>query len=119
MARESAVKYPHSLLASYPIEDITGRTPFQLYDRDPVSKNVIDLYLKYVGELMVNVTNIFRSEAIIIGGGVSEQGSVIKDYVSAYIKNNAYGQENAFQPEILIATLKNKAGLLGAASMNQ
>jgi len=70
---------------------------------------------KYLGLALASIVSVTNPEVIIIGGGVSKAG----DFFIEKIKSSF--NEHAFTPckdvEIRMATLGNKAGIYGAASL--
>ena len=61
--------------------------------------------------------NIFRPDAVVLGGGISAQGEYLTDLVTKYIKKFEYGYKFAPKTEILTAQLGNDAGIIGAAAL--
>lgn len=100
------------------IEKVDGRTAFECAKKgDASALKVRDNYIKYLGESMLNFFNIFRPKAFIIGGGISAQGKYLVDLLTEYCIEHNYGFPKAPKVEILIATLGNDAGIIGAASL--
>ncbi len=100
------------------IEKVDGRTAFECAKQgDTTAKKVQDNYIMYLGESVLNMLNIFRPEAFIIGGGVSAQGKYLTDLLDEYCKKFDYGYKDAPAPKILTATLGNDAGIIGAAAL--
>ena len=52
-----------------------------------------------------------------MGGGVSAQGEYHNPPLRRYIKDFSYGGDKAPSVDLLIASLGNDAGLIGAASL--
>ena len=61
--------------------------------------------------------NIFRPDAIVLGGGISKEGRYLTDKIVKYLDNHDYGYPGSPRSEILTATLGNNAGIIGAASL--
>jgi glucokinase len=100
------------------LNDVSGRTAFDCAkEGDPAAKRVVDEYLEALGEGLCDFINIFRPEAIILGGGVCAQGDALLTPLRVFTKNFSYGGEHGPAVELLIATLGNDAGLIGAASL--
>lgn len=100
------------------IEKVDGRTAFESAKLgDKTACDVRDTYVKYLAESMMSMFNIFRPEAFILGGGVSAQGDYLIDRVKEYCEKFDYGYKAAPIPEILVATLGNDAGIIGAAAL--
>ena len=100
------------------IDNVDGRTAFECAKQgDKSAIKVRDNYIKYLGESMLSFFNIFRPQAFILGGGVSAQGQYLVDLLTDYCAKRNYGFPKAPKVEILIATLGNDAGIIGAASL--
>ena len=100
------------------VEKVEGKTAFTAAAAgDKCAKSVVDTYIKYLSESMMTMINIFRPQAFILGGGVSGAGKVLIDGTNKYCEKFYYGYKGAPVPEILIATLGNDAGIIGAASL--
>ncbi len=116
-ARRMALERPDSLLGRLPQEKITGATPFELMDRDEASRQVVETYLGYVGGVLTDLVNLFRPQALVIGGGVSHQGERLLQPLREYVAAHAYGGSLAPLPRIAAAALGNDAGIIGAACL--
>lgn len=66
---------------------------------------------------MLNICNIFRPQVIVLGGGISNQKDYLKDKVQKYLEERDYGYKETPRVEVLIAELKNDAGIIGAATL--
>ncbi len=112
-------KHPDSLLAKRAAEEgVHGKLVFDCKDTgDKVAEAVVKRYLKYVGIGLVNYANIFYPEVLIIGGGISNQGDNIIKPLQRYVSRNVYGAEYNPKIKVVAATLKNDAGIVGAACL--
>lgn len=112
-------KHPDSLLAKRVEED--GNDCKIVFDcakeDDKVAIAVIRRYIKYVGIGLVNFANIFAPEVIIIGGGISNQGDNIISSLQRYVSRHKYSIEYKPKVKVVAATLKNDAGIVGAAAL--
>ena len=100
------------------LEKVDGKTAFECSKKGDKSANkVVDNYVKYLGESMLNMFNIFRPNAFILGGGVSAQGEYLNDKLRTYCEKFDYGYKRSPRPIILTATLGNDAGIIGAAAL--
>ena len=99
------------------LDAVTGQTAFDFASVDGVARRVVDEYLEMLGTGIVNYANIFRPEAIIIGGGVSAQGEALLETLRTILERDIYAGERGPGVELMIATLGNTAGTLGAASL--
>ena len=98
------------------IDKVNGKTVFDamLMD-DKTAQGVFDNYIRMLGEGLVNIINALRPEAIILGGGVSAQGDVLLVPLKKYIAKYAFGEGP--HVGLHIASLKNDAGIIGAAAL--
>ncbi len=97
---------------------IDGKTVFDAAKTgDKTAIKVLENYISYLGDGIVDMVNIFRPDKVLISGGVCEQGDTLTVPLRAYVRNNCFASEASFIPEIEIAKLGNKAGIIGAASL--
>ncbi len=121
-AKKQMLKDKTSLMWKYvhnAIENVDGNTAFACAkEQDESAIYVINNYIKYLGEGLLNVCNCFRPEAIIIGGGISEQGEYLFSKLNNYVKEHNYGYKCTPKVKIIKAKLGNRAGIIGAAFIN-
>ena len=109
-------KYPDSLLNRLmQSQGEDAATLFAALDEgDTAAKEVFSRYIAMLGEGLLNLVNLFRPQAILIGGGISAQGeklvAPLREYVTDRMLMPAYAPL-----KILAAKLFNDAGLYGAA----
>ncbi len=104
--------------ANNDINNVSGLTSFECAKKgDKWANEVIDNYVMYLGEGMLDFCNIFRPEVFVIGGGISNQGKYLTDKLQKYLEDHNYGYESAPRSEVVVAKLKNDAGIIGAASL--
>lgn len=117
--KEEMINNQSSLMWQYckgNIDNIDGRTSFECAKKGDISANfVINKYIKYLSEGILNICNIFRPKAILLGGGLSNQEEYLVNKIKAYCEDRDYGYKHCPAPEILICKLKNDAGVIGAA----
>lgn len=100
------------------INNVSGRTAFEAAKQgDTAGLEVVHTYLRFVSEGIVDMINIFRPEIFLIGGGISNEGDYILDFIQNYVDKNAYGHNFVKSPRILCANLKNDAGIIGAGML--
>ena len=112
-------KHPESQLAKEVEQSgLNGKVVFDCAQNgDKVAMAVVKKYIKYVGVGLVNFANIFFPEVIIIGGGISNQGDNIIKPLQRYVTRNVYGAVYSPKIKVVAATLKNDAGIIGAAAL--
>lgn len=100
------------------IDAVDGRTAFECEKKgDPAAKRVVDNYVTYLSESIMNMLNIFRPPVFILGGGISKEGKNLTERVTAYLEEFSYGYKFAPKTKIVTATLGNDAGIIGAAAL--
>ena len=97
------------------LERVDGRTAFACArEGDEVAKDVVNQYIQHLAEGIINIINILRPEAVIIGGGVSAEGEYLLAPLRDYVFLRMYGGSDYAPVEILRASLGNDAGIIGA-----
>lgn len=100
------------------LNKVDGRTSFECSKLgDKSAQNVVDRFVTALAEGILNIVNLFRSQAVIIGGGVSAQGDYLGDPLQEYVDKYRYGGADSLRTVVLMAELGNDAGVLGAASL--
>ncbi|MBD5631626.1 MAG: ROK family protein [Clostridia bacterium] len=100
------------------IDNVDGKTPFDAMQQgDKAAKKVVNEYVRYLGEGITNVCNVFRPDAVLLGGGVCAQGETLLKPLRKYVKRNIFGGVAYAPVKILTATLGNDAGIYGAARL--
>ena len=97
---------------------VNGKMPFDAAkEGDKAGMKVVDDYIMYLGETILNLNNIFRPNAFILSGGVAKQGEYLINRLKEYCARYDWGYKNTPVPELLIATLGYESGIIGAASL--
>ena len=108
---ETAKANPNSLLSAMCAEHISGQTAFRAAEEGcEVAKAVLDEYFDYLAAGIMNLIKIFDPNAVIVSGGLSNEGeSIIDELIKRLMpfKN------------IKLASLRNDAGIIGAASLHK
>lgn len=100
------------------VKHVTAKLPFDAAAQgDQSAQEVIDTFIEYLGIGIVNIVNIFRPQVILLGGGVSNQGKVLTDPLNEVLRKYCFAGGYAEIPEVKIAELGNKAGMIGAANL--
>ena len=121
MTKEAMQKDKNSVmweLCDGDIEKANGRTSFDAMRKgDASGKAVVDLYIHYLAEGIVNMINIFQPEVLVIGGGICNEKNYLTDPLNKIIKKFAYSSNGDKNTVIKIAQLGNDAGIVGAAML--
>lgn len=100
------------------LELVDGRTAFEAAKKgDKAAQEVVDEYISYFGDGLINICNIFRPEAILFSGGVSNQKDALIAPLKAYLEKYHYGYIGTPAPELKIASLGDLTGIYGAAAL--
>ena len=119
--KEIMKKNPDSLmwkLVNYDIDLVNGKTPFTAkLQGDTYANEVINQYINYLGEGILNFCNIFRPEIIVLSGGIAQQGKDLLDPLISYCEKNDYGFKGTPKVKITTAKLGYDSGIIGSASL--
>ena len=99
------------------LDEVSGKTAFDYMNSDPYAKAVVDGYIAGLACGITNIANIFRPQAVLLGGGVCAQGDVLVKPLQKLVNAEIFAGELGPQVPILIAKLGNSAGLLGGAAL--
>ncbi|KFN90422.1 glucokinase [Tetragenococcus muriaticus PMC-11-5] len=98
-------------------EELTSKDIFELAEaEDPFALMVVDHICFYLGLACGNIGNLLNPSALILGGGVSAAGELLRSKVSNYFKQFTFPQVTE-STQIKLAQLGNDAGIIGAASL--
>lgn len=118
MTRREMIAHPESSMwkrAGTP-EGADGATAFACArEGDDVAKRVVEEYISYLGEGVVNLVNLFRPEAVLFGGGISAEGENLLAPLREYVYPRIYVSETYARLDLVRAELGNDAGIFGAA----
>lgn len=118
---EKAVKdNPNSVLTKIAKEEgkVSGRTAFKAESLNcPVGHKVVEDYIMYLSEGLLDYCNIFRPDIFVLSGGIANEGENLINRIRAYLKERNYGFLGS--PEVLVkqANLGYDSGKIGAASL--
>ena len=116
--RRAMQKNPESKLWTVgSLEAVDGKLAFDFYETDADAKAIVDNYVQKLATGIVNFANVFRPEAVIIGGGVCAQGENLRLPLEKILKEELYASGVGPDVELIIAELQNDAGSLGAAAL--
>ena len=97
---------------------VSGKTAFVAAKRgDKAAQEVVDKYIEYVGEGLVNLADIFRPDVILLGGAISKEGERLTAPLQKKMDAEAFGAKFNPRVAVKIASLRNDAGILGAAAL--
>ena len=120
ITRDYAEKYPDSLMAQMIQKDgrISARTSYAAMKQgDEAGRLATEEYVKYLAVGITNVINIFQPDVLCICGGVCNEGDTLLVPLKKAVKEQVYSKNSAKNTEIVICTLGNDAGIIGAAML--
>ena len=100
------------------LDNVDGRTAFEAAkkgDRD--AQAVVDKYIGYLSEGIADLVNILRPEAIVLGGGVANEGEALFAPLRKAVDERSYLPSSVVPLKIVGAKLGNSAGIYGAYSL--
>jgi glucokinase len=98
------------------LEKVTARTIQTAVEHgDALAKELINQTGYYIGVGLANLLNIFNPEMIIIGGGLSNMGSMLFDTAFRVAGERAF-KENVQAVRFAMAELGESSGIIGAAT---
>ncbi len=101
-------------------DNVSGRTAFvAAKNGDAAGQAVVDKYIQYISEGLVDIINIFRPEILIIGGGICNEGEYLLSPIRKFLRTHAYGGHLHPEQKLAVASLGNDAGIIGAAFLGR
>ena len=97
------------------IEKVDGRTAFAAAKQgDETAKRVIEQFVDYLSEGIADFVNILRPEAIVLGGGIANEGEALFEPLRKAVDKRTYIAMDIVPLKIVGAKLGNQAGVYGA-----
>lgn len=97
------------------IERVDGSTAFIAARRgDECAQKVIEQFVGYLSEGIADFVNILRPEAIVLGGGIANEGELLFEPLRKAVDKRTYIAMDIVPLKIVGAKLGNKAGIYGA-----
>ena len=97
------------------LDCVDGRTPFiGARMGDETAKKVIQQFVEYLSEGIADFVNILRPEAIVLGGGIANEGEILFDALRKAVDDRTYIAMDIVPLKIVGAELGNRAGMYGA-----
>lgn len=102
------------------LSKVSGKTAFDaMKSSDKLGKDVVEKYIYYLANGIINIINTFQPEIICVGGGISKEGDLLLDPIRRYVSQNSYTREGYPSTTIVKAELGNDAGIIGAAFLGK
>lgn len=113
-------KHPNSLVSfiSSKQGNINAEIAFEAAKKgDEIGTKLVNDYVMYLSEGILNFCNIFRPDVIVLSGGIANQGDYLINKIEKYLKEHNYGYKGSPIIPIKQAKLGYDAGKIGAASL--
>lgn len=110
----SECKGGNSKLFDY--EKVTAKEVFDCVKLgDELAIKIAEEFGSVLGKALSNIACLFNPQIFVLGGGVSNAGDILIQYVQKYFVQNAYA--DCSKTEFAIASLGNDAGIYGASQL--
>lgn len=122
MTKEAIAADPEGIMAKLAAErgKVNARTAFDaMRAGDAGAKAVVDKYIKYLAAGITNTINIFQPDVLCVGGGVCNEGDPLLLPMKAIVEREVYTRNSEKNTKIVIASLGNDAGIIGAAFLGR
>ena len=99
-------------------DNVNGKIVFDaLKQGDAAAKRVVNAYVGYLATGIANAINVFRPEAVVLGGGICNAGEAFIKPLTRRVNREIYGGTKFAPVDIVVASLGNDAGIVGAAAL--
>ena len=118
--KEAMEKHPESLMHKIAEEEgkVNGRVAFKAARQgDLAGLAVVEQYVYYLSEGILNYCNIFRPNVVILSGGIANEGAYLFDKINAYLPKERYGFPRSPAVKVVPAVLGYDSGKIGAAAL--
>ena len=121
MGRDAVKDHPESLILQKADQDpgkINAKTVIDCArENDPTAVNVYRRYISCLSQAIASIVNLLDPEVIVLGGGVSKAGDFLLDPIRREFPKYVIFNDQPM-PEIKLAILGAKAGIIGAAMLS-
>lgn len=119
--QRAMIKHPDSAMweiCKGNLENVNGKTAFDgLRLGDKAAKRVVQNYVTYLAAGITNLANVFRPEAILLGGGICKEGESLLKPLRKLLTKEIFGGSDRAPVLLETAALGYDAGLCGAARL--
>lgn len=120
MTKEAMEAHPESIMHDMMGDHVSGRLAFNaMRAGDIAAKEVVDKYISCLAAGIANTINIFQPQILCIGGGVCNEGDALLIPLKDKVFREIYTKNGSRNTEIVIASLGNDAGIIGAAFLGR
>jgi len=102
------------------LDHISGKTSFSAAKQgDEAGAEVVNEYIDYLACGLANIINIFQPDVLSIGGGICREGDYLLNPLNERVFKEVYTKDREPKTKLLIASLGNDAGIIGAAALGR
>ena len=99
-------------------EGVDGRTAFTAArEGDAAARKVVDSFINYLADGIADLVNLFRPEAVLLGGGVSGEGEALLAPLRLRVGERLCVDAACIPFALLRAALGNDAGIYGGCAL--
>lgn len=121
LTREAMEEHPESRMWAYAegmLSSVSGQTAFSMAKAgDKAAADVVELYVGYLASGIASLINIFDPELVLIGGGISREGSFLLDPLAESVGKTRRAA-GLTTPLLRCADFAADAGIIGAAALS-
>ena len=77
----------------------------------------MDSFIRYLADGIANLVNLFRPEAVLLGGGISNEGEALLAPLRQRVGERLYVDAARIPFALIRAALGNDAGMYGAYAL--
>ena len=119
--KETSAKTKESLLwklCENESEKLTTDMIFRAAEEgDAEAKKVIETYISYLGDGIVDFVNIFRPDKVLLSEAPTNRDESFIKPLNEYLKRHCFAGEKGVIPSVTCTTLGDKAGMIGASAL--
>ncbi len=102
-------------ITSGDVNRVNGKTAFSAMEKgDKAATVVVNEFIDNLALGVSNIINVFQPDVVCIGGGISREGDTLLLPLRERVLRDTFGT-NLSRTELVTATFKNDAGIIGAA----
>ena len=116
---EKVLKKSNKKSKLHKFENITSKDIAKAAKKgDDLATSIFKKFGKHLGDCIISTIRILDVDTIVLGGGVAETFNIIEKPIYKRISKHLNGEYYDGKIKLKLATLKNEAGILGAASLH-
>lgn len=119
IGKEALARHPKSIMGKVPAERFNAKTVIDAARKnDPAAVEAFDEYTTHLANGIITIISFIDPNLIVLGGGVSRAGEFLLAPVREKVQAGKFFKTLP-AGEVVIATLGNDAGIIGAAMLHR